>query len=136
LTVAEKAASKQQAQTVSAEDHAALQAQVSSLQSQLERALRESERARTEAQVQGVKVTRAVPPKLVQLNPGEQMVTPDGQEHRSETGPFVYPWGASADELERLGHIRILSHDASEHADTEDAVHRWEVKANEGREDA
>jgi hypothetical protein len=135
LTVAEKAASKQ-AQTVSAEDHAALQAQVSSLQSQLERALRESDRARTEAQVQGVKVSRGVPPKLVQANPGEHIIAPDGTQHTAEEGPFLYPWGASADELERLGHIRILSHDASEHEDLDDAAHRWEVKANEGREDA
>jgi hypothetical protein len=134
--VAEKAASKSAPQTVSAEDHAALQAQVAALQSQLERSMRETERARTEAQVQGVKTTRDVPPKLVQANPGEQFVAPDGKAHSFEDGPFVYPWGASADEFERLGHIRILSHDASDHEEAEDAVHRWEVKANEGREDA
>jgi len=128
--VAERKAAPKNGQTVSAEEHKALQSEVAALRSQLGQAQSDADRARREANVQGVKTTQGVPAKLVEVMPGDTIVAPDGTVHTGGD-QFVFPWGPAADELETLGHIRIVDHDASGHDEHDDAVHRWEVKANE-----
>jgi hypothetical protein len=113
----------------SAEAHAALQSEVAAMRARLAQMERDHTRLQREANVQGVKVTQGVPSKLVVVMPGNTVVTPDGVQHE-EGDEFVYPWGPSADEMEGLGHIQILNHDASDHPDSDAAKERWEVKAN------